>query len=518
PAPLTIDFTDTSSDPDGAIQTRSWDFGDGSGASATNPTHTYGSPGVYTVTLQVTDDDGLTDSAASTVTVVAGLALTLDGEVLDGGFLDGRRLGGEVELRLYQADGTTPLPFVDGLGPDANGIAVAGGEIEATVAVELTGTGVVASVGETRPGLAVERIGFEVVPGATQHTQTLTFAPSGTAIRGRVTDTRMEPAAVDIGVARSDIATLYPVATGRDYLPGSGFPATGVLHRVVSDPLGLYYIPVRDGGRYYLDVVGDTGGSDYLSTLLDFPVTPGEAADQDITVGLQSGGAACDDLSALPETPNVDYATQIQPLWSFACTGCHKPNSANGGGLDLTPANSYAALVNVASTQVPGLDLVAPGRPEESYLLEKIRCDNPQVGNRMRQGDPMDPAEQALVRDWIAQGAPMTGRPPDAGMPDLGPEDSGGADAAPPDGGTGGSPEVGAPDAGIGDAGVPARDVGGSAGAEAEDVTGGCVCAPAPSGGPGVIIGVLAGALVLVPRLRRRRPDERSKGPGSALR
>jgi hypothetical protein len=49
-----------SSDPDGTVARYDWDFGDGTGAQngGPNPTHTYTTPGSYTVTLTVTDDAG----------------------------------------------------------------------------------------------------------------------------------------------------------------------------------------------------------------------------------------------------------------------------------------------------------------------------------------------------------------------------------------------------------------------------------------------------------------------------
>lgn len=66
-----VKFTDESSDPDGTITSRYWDFGDSSTGSGENPVHLYSSPGTYTVTLEVSDDDGVTDTVSEDVTVGA---------------------------------------------------------------------------------------------------------------------------------------------------------------------------------------------------------------------------------------------------------------------------------------------------------------------------------------------------------------------------------------------------------------------------------------------------------------
>jgi PKD repeat protein len=54
----------------------SWDFGDNSTTSGRIMTHTYSSPGNYTVTLNVTDSEGLTNSTSQTLT--AYVAVTFD--------------------------------------------------------------------------------------------------------------------------------------------------------------------------------------------------------------------------------------------------------------------------------------------------------------------------------------------------------------------------------------------------------------------------------------------------------
>jgi PKD repeat protein len=58
--PLAVAFTASASDPDGAIASYRWDFGDGLSSSQPNPSHTYSVAGAYTATLTVTDNGGAT--------------------------------------------------------------------------------------------------------------------------------------------------------------------------------------------------------------------------------------------------------------------------------------------------------------------------------------------------------------------------------------------------------------------------------------------------------------------------
>ncbi|MEU8628758.1 collagenase [Streptomyces sp. NPDC048669] len=69
---LNVTFTDQSTDADGTIASRSWNFGDGTTSTATSPSKTYSSAGAYTVKLTVTDDKGATATATRTVTVSSG--------------------------------------------------------------------------------------------------------------------------------------------------------------------------------------------------------------------------------------------------------------------------------------------------------------------------------------------------------------------------------------------------------------------------------------------------------------
>ncbi len=71
-----------SKDPDGKIILYAWDFGDGHTGSGRKITHTYRSPGTYTVHLKVTDDSGTIRNVAADATLVTVNALP----VADAGF------------------------------------------------------------------------------------------------------------------------------------------------------------------------------------------------------------------------------------------------------------------------------------------------------------------------------------------------------------------------------------------------------------------------------------------------
>ena len=90
-----------------------------------------------------------------------------------------------------------------------------------------------------------------------------------------------------------------------------------------------------------------------------------------------------------------------------ACTNCHNSgNAVIAGGLNLTGAGAYSALVNAASRDKPGATRVIPSDPDGSYLIQKIEGAPGIVGTRMPQSGPFLSAGQiAIIRRWIEQGA-----------------------------------------------------------------------------------------------------------------
>jgi len=66
---LAVDFSGSATDHGGSIVSYRWDFGDGTSADTAAASHSFAQPGTFEVTLTATDNDGLTDSAAMTITI-----------------------------------------------------------------------------------------------------------------------------------------------------------------------------------------------------------------------------------------------------------------------------------------------------------------------------------------------------------------------------------------------------------------------------------------------------------------
>jgi hypothetical protein len=122
------------------------------------------------------------------------------------------------------------------------------------------------------------------------------------------------------------------------------------------------------------------------------------------TIVMASGAARADDAAA-----PVDFKTQIQPILNAQCVFCHVTGAENGG-LNLARSVAYQNLVGTPSTESP-LVRVAPGKPQDSYLMHKLEGTQVSVGGTggtMPLIDPprqLEPSQRALFRAWIEQGA-----------------------------------------------------------------------------------------------------------------
>jgi hypothetical protein len=104
----------------------------------------------------------------------------------------------------------------------------------------------------------------------------------------------------------------------------------------------------------------------------------------------------------------VTWSGRISRILEANCGGCHG-GSSPAEELDLTSDDAYDTLL-AASTQVPEMNLIEAGSPEESYLWLKINGDDSIEGSPM----PIDPlngvrtltdAELGDIQTWIVNGA-----------------------------------------------------------------------------------------------------------------
>ena len=120
-APLVVSYTDTSI---GNPTTWSWSFGDGGSSTVRNPTHTYAAPGVYTVTLTVTDALGQTSTRTRTDYVTASSDLVF-ASVADS-FVDSsqatRNYGTSGSVRVRNGD-TSPPHYISYLKFSVSGVS-----------------------------------------------------------------------------------------------------------------------------------------------------------------------------------------------------------------------------------------------------------------------------------------------------------------------------------------------------------------------------------------------------------
>lgn len=97
----------------------------------------------------------------------------------------------------------------------------------------------------------------------------------------------------------------------------------------------------------------------------------------------------------------VDYGTQIQPIFNNNCVSCH-------GGTNGVTLETYQSAIASFGQQYGKL-VISPGDADASPLYNKISNASPQFGNRMPNlADPLTANEISLIMNWINEGANQT--------------------------------------------------------------------------------------------------------------
>jgi hypothetical protein len=117
-------------------------------------------------------------------------------------------------------------------------------------------------------------------------------------------------------------------------------------------------------------------------------------------------GLPCSEITAsangfVPST--VSFATDIQPIFTTSCVGCHGPPQPTGD-TDLTAGASYGSLVNVVSSGYAPAVRVIPGDTTHSVLYHKV-FGTGQYGPAMPLGGTISQSDRTKIRTWIIEGA-----------------------------------------------------------------------------------------------------------------
>jgi hypothetical protein len=100
---------------------------------------------------------------------------------------------------------------------------------------------------------------------------------------------------------------------------------------------------------------------------------------------------------------DISFHDDVLPLLTNGCS-CHNP-AKGGGAIPLTgfSIESYDKVMRGGAKS--GEDIVVPGDPCSSVLLQKLG-EAPPFGVRMPSFGPyLSKSELALIHDWIAEGA-----------------------------------------------------------------------------------------------------------------
>jgi hypothetical protein len=203
-------------------------------------------------------------------------------------------------------------------------------------------------------------------------------------------------------------ATAYEAGRGHwEPLPLLRVDRQAELVSGLDDGLSIFYgllddaEPFPSGDGETTDTPDPTTGPDPDDDTGTPETTGGPDPGSDTGSGEDEGSSGPGDSSG--EAP-LGFARDVQPILQASCD-CH----VDAAPAELSFTDAYANLVDVPSTEAPGLDRVEPGAPDDSYLWHKLSGTHVAAGGS---GDPMpapagglDAGSLATIEAWISGGA-----------------------------------------------------------------------------------------------------------------
>lgn len=95
---------------------------------------------------------------------------------------------------------------------------------------------------------------------------------------------------------------------------------------------------------------------------------------------------------------HVDFNRDIRPIFNAHCITCH-------GGVKQAGGVSFSYREQALGSGKSGRPIVVPGNPRASELMARITSRDPEYRMPLHQ-QPLNGTQVALLRRWIAQGAP----------------------------------------------------------------------------------------------------------------
>jgi methylglyoxal synthase len=245
----------------------------------------------------------------------------------------------------------------------------------------------------------------------------------------------MPPATIPSTATGTALAVLNKDHSQIDYAvsltgPFTGDPQAAHIHAGPPDASGpvIFFLCAADpAAAPDVQACPLAAGGDISGTLTEASLTPqpdaGVATFADAVAVLLNGGTYVNvhtpdntsgeirgQLELVQPEPAADisFALDIQPIFNNNCS-CHLVAEGAPAGLSLLEGQAYANLVNVPSSQVPTLNRVTPGDPDNSYLYMKHSGAPGIEGGRMPRGNETffddNPELLELERQWILGGA-----------------------------------------------------------------------------------------------------------------
>ena len=222
------------------------------------------------------------------------------------------------------------------------------------------------------------------------------------------------------GAGGASLQITSPLAGAANASPELAVAVQATGFQIVSNPGGAN-VPGQGHLRYWVDTdpsadPAAVGGQDVFqsSFAVDDVVAPGAHT---LWVELRNNDGTPLNPRVVRQvaftTPAILFSQDVLRIFNnngaktCAQSGCHAGASASfSGGQNLEAANAYANIVNVSSSEKPGVMRVQPGDAENSYLYQKITGAPGIVGAQMPlAGGPLAEEDIERIELWIEQGA-----------------------------------------------------------------------------------------------------------------